>query len=216
VTLPPENVGSVTPSSDDLLGETPRDSTPLVIRLFGELDLRLGETFLPRLESARAESLLAYLLLHREAAQPRQRLAFLLWPDSTEAQAQTNLRHVLHNLRRALPEADRYLEVGQRTLRWRTDASFRLDVAAFEEALARADAADPDDAVTALRDAAEAYAGDLLEGCYDEWLLDERERLRQRHLEALERLAELLEGLGEHARAIPYAERLLWQDPART
>ena len=57
--------------------------------------------------------------------------------------------------------------------------------------------------------------GDLLEGCYDEWLIEEREHLRQRQLEALERLAGLLEGLGEHAQAIPYAERLLRQDPLR-
>src|SRR5690348_8569648 len=62
----------------------------LAIRLFGALDLRLGEVALPPLDSARAESLLAYLLLHREAPQARQRLAFLLWPDSTEAQARTN------------------------------------------------------------------------------------------------------------------------------
>ena len=40
--------------------------------------------------------------------------AFLLWPDSTEAQARTNLRHVLHNLRRTLPDANRYLEVTPR------------------------------------------------------------------------------------------------------
>ena len=78
----------------------------LHVRLLGELDLRLGETGLPPLDSARAESLLAYLLLHRDAPQPRQHLAFLLWPDSTEPQARTNLRHVLHNLRRALPDAD--------------------------------------------------------------------------------------------------------------
>ena len=51
---------------------------------------------MPPLGSARAESLLAYLLLHREAPQPRQRLAFLLWPDSSEPQARTNLRHLLH------------------------------------------------------------------------------------------------------------------------
>jgi DNA-binding SARP family transcriptional activator len=37
----------------------------LRIGLLGELSLRLGETSLPALESARAESLLAYLLLHR-------------------------------------------------------------------------------------------------------------------------------------------------------
>jgi hypothetical protein len=59
------------------------------------------------------------LLLHRDAPQPRQRLAFRLWPDSTEQQAQTNLRKVLHTLRHALPEADRWLDVGPRTLQWR-------------------------------------------------------------------------------------------------
>lgn len=59
--------------------------------------LRLDGRPLPPVESARAESLLAFLLLHRQAPQPRQRQAFGLWPDSTEAQARTNLRHVLHN-----------------------------------------------------------------------------------------------------------------------
>ena len=67
----------------------------LDIRLLGELDLRRDGHSLPPLESARAESLLAYLLVHRGGAQPRQRLAFMLWPDSTEPQARTNLRHVL-------------------------------------------------------------------------------------------------------------------------
>src|SRR3954471_24686989 len=108
----------------------------LQVRLLGELDLRLGETRLPPLESARAESLLAYLLLHRDAPQPRQRLAFLLWPDSTEPQARTNLRKVLHNLRHALPDAERFLEVGPRTLRWRVDAPLWLDVEHFQRALA--------------------------------------------------------------------------------
>jgi len=83
-------------------------------RLLGPVHLRLDDQPLPPLNSARAESLLAYLLLHRDAPQPRQRLAFLLWPGSTEGQAQTNLRKVLHNLRRALPDADRLMEIGPR------------------------------------------------------------------------------------------------------
>jgi DNA-binding SARP family transcriptional activator len=64
------------------------------------MDCRFGERQLTPLDSARAESLPAHLLLHRDAAQPRQRPAFLLWPDSAEGQARTNLRKVLHNLRR--------------------------------------------------------------------------------------------------------------------
>ncbi|MGZ3679533.1 MAG: AfsR/SARP family transcriptional regulator, partial [Ktedonobacterales bacterium] len=110
----------------------------LRIRLLGELDLRYGGDPLPPLESARAGSLLAYLLLHRQAAQPRQRLAFLLWPDSTESQARTNLRHVLHNLRHALPDPDRFLAVTPTTLQWQANAPFWLDVAAFEETVSRA------------------------------------------------------------------------------
>jgi DNA-binding SARP family transcriptional activator len=92
--------------------------TPVLsIRLFGALDLRYGDRRLSPLPSARAETLLAYLLLHRDAPQSRQHLAFILWPDSSEAQARTNLRHVLHDLRRALPAADRFIEVSSRTLR---------------------------------------------------------------------------------------------------
>jgi len=88
--------------------------------------------------SRHAESLLAYLLLHREVPLPRPDLAFLLWPDSTERQARTNLRHLLHNLRRALPHLDRFLEVSPRTVQWRADAPFWLDIAAFEQAVRQA------------------------------------------------------------------------------
>ncbi|MEW6638507.1 MAG: AAA family ATPase, partial [Actinomycetota bacterium] len=121
---------------------------------------------------------------------------------------------MLHNLRHVLPEPDRFLDVTPRTLRWRTDAPFELDVAVFEEALSRAESGG-DGSVDALREAVGLYAGDLLEGSYDDWILEERESLRQRYLGALERLAAHLEGRGDYAGAIPYAERLLRHDPLR-
>src|SRR5207247_3131603 len=127
------------------------DGEALRARLLGTMDLRLGARQLPPLDSARAESLLAYLLLHRDVPQPRQRLAFLLWPDSTERQAQTNLRKVLHTLRRALPDADSLIEVGPRTLRWRADAPLWLAVEHFERALGEG----------RLGGAVETYAGEV-------------------------------------------------------
>src|SRR5215470_2952826 len=140
------------------------DAEAVRARLLGPLDLCLGERQLRSLDSARAESLLAYLLLHRDAPQPRQHLAFLLWPGSTEGQAQTNLRKVLHTLRRALPDADRLIEIGPRTLRWRPDVPLWLDVEQFERAVADGRSAE----------AVGLYAGDLLEGRYDDWLAAER------------------------------------------
>jgi DNA-binding SARP family transcriptional activator len=184
----------------------------LSIRLFGELDLRLDGARLPALESSRARSLLAYLLLHRDAAQPRQRLAFMLWPDSTEPQARTNLRHLLHTLRRAVPQLIPYLEVGTGTLRWRAESNFWLDVAAFEALLSRADEQDATDPAL-LREAVAYYRGDLLPACYDEWIEPERDRLRRRCQYALERLAQQLAAAGDHAAALGYAEELLGRDP---
>ena len=185
----------------------------LSVRLLGDLDLRIDDAPLPPLDSARAESLLALLLIRRDAPQPRQRLAFLLWPDSSEPQARTNLRHVLHRLRGALPDVDRYLDIAPRTLGWRRDAPLWLDLAVFEDALARAQrAADP---VEDLEAAVGAYGGDLLEGSYDEWLLEERDRIRARYLDALDRLSLTLEQRGELVRAIGHAERLLRTEPLR-
>ncbi len=161
----------------------------LRIRLFRALELRADDLLLPAMTSARAEGLLAYLLLHRRTPQSRQHLAFTLWPDSSEPQARTNLRHVLHDLRRALPDADRFLEITDRTLRWREGAPYWLDVETFEAALTLAQGAAVDDRLAALREAVETYAGDLLPERYDEWLVAERARLRARYLEALEHLA---------------------------
>jgi DNA-binding SARP family transcriptional activator len=177
----------------------------LRIGLLGELSIRRGAEALPALESARAESLLAYLVLHRDASVPRQHLAFMLWPDSGEAQARTNLRHVLHTLRRALPDADRYIDATSRTLRWRPTAPFWLDVAAFDEALER----------DALQEAADLYGGELLRGSYDEWVLAERTRLHERYVDVLTRLCAELEERGDDAAAIRQAERLLHADPLR-
>lgn len=184
----------------------------LQIKLFGGVDLRLNDDLLPPFESARAESLLAYLLLHRDAPQSRQHLAYLLWPDSSESQARTNLRHVLHTLRHSLPNADRFLAVTPRTLQWRDDAPFWLDVATFEEATARS-AAGSADVLGALRDAVALYTGDLLPAHYDEWLVTERERLRQAYLHALASLTALLAEQRDHGAAVASAERLLREDP---
>ena len=62
----------------------------------------------------RLQSLLAYLVLHRATSVSRQRLAFLLYPDSTEEQARTNLRNLVYLLRKALPLLIRTIRVDRR------------------------------------------------------------------------------------------------------
>ncbi len=90
-------------------------------------------------------------------------------------------------------------------------------MAAFEAALARAAEAEPagDDELAALREAAGHYAGDLVDGCYDDWLLAERDRYRDRYTWAVRRLAGLLAGRRDHAEAVRLGRELLRIDPLR-
>ena len=58
----------------------------------------------PRARSSRAVALVGFLAAHASSPQPRQRIAGLFWPDSTDAQALTNLRRELHQLRQVLAD----------------------------------------------------------------------------------------------------------------
>jgi DNA-binding SARP family transcriptional activator len=191
----------------------------LRIRLLGDFLLLVDDTPVTTVIIPRLQSLFAYLLLHRDAPQDRSHIAFLLWPDSTEAQAHTNLRKLLYQLRQALPATEHFLHVDNRSLQWRAaqDASWTLDVLEFEQALARAEQAEHVQETTTQRKALERalhlYRGDLLPNCYDEWILPERDRLRQLFVHAAERLIALLEQERDYAGAIGVAQRLLRYDP---
>src|SRR5438046_1556236 len=134
----------------------------LHIRLFGTFQVDDGRSALAGLASARAQSLLAYLLLHRGAPQSRAHVAFQFWPDSTEAQAQANLRYFLYQLRRTLPNASQYIHADKTTIQWIADAPFTLDVADFERAAAEAENGLGVETREALERVLAQYTGDLL------------------------------------------------------
>jgi predicted ATPase/DNA-binding SARP family transcriptional activator len=191
----------------------------LHIQLLRDFHITYGEAPVCHLNAPRLQALLAYLVLHCDAPQPRYHLAFRLWPDTTEAQARTNLRQLVHGLKQTLPEADQFIDADAQTLQWQGDAPFRLDVAEFEAALTQADVAerhgDPHALRAALEQAVAVYHGDLLPSCYDDWIRPERERLRQAFTGALERLMLLLERQDDPRAAIACAEGLLRHDPLR-
>ena len=187
------------------------------LHLFGDFRLIVGETPVMTKDVPRVQSLLTYLVLHRHAPLSRTQLAYLFWPDSTESQAHTNLRNLLHKLRKVLPNIDLALNMDRHMVQWRSDAPWALDVLDFESAIVRADRAEQEqDYFTqrlALEQAARVYEGDLLPDCYDEWILLERDRLHQLFLDVLARLARLLEEEGNYTKAISTAQRLLRHDP---
>ncbi len=193
-------------------------SVPFKVHLFGGFRFtREGQT-IAGLAQPRLQHLLAYLLLHPHMAISRQQLAFAFWPDTSDEQARSNLRNLLHRLRDVVPESAAWLQLDRHTIRWQPDsAAIALVVAEFEATLADARAAreagDPRAEQRALGVAMETYAGDLLPDCYDDWIAPIRERLSRAAGQACERLASLLEEAHDFAAAIVYARRLIRADP---
>src|SRR5215472_9778181 len=101
------------------------------INLFGNLRITFAGSPVTAVNTNRLQSLIAYLILHCDAPQPRERIAFLLWPTSTDSQARTNLRQLLHHLKRALPDGGSWLETTHFTVQWRTDAACTIDAIDF-------------------------------------------------------------------------------------
>jgi DNA-binding SARP family transcriptional activator len=192
----------------------------LHIHLLGDFLLVADETPVTIITLHRLQSLLAYLVLHRNAPQDRSHLAFLLWPDSTEAQAHANLRQLVYRLRQTLPNADQFLHSDKQSLQWlpaNADCTWTLDVLELEQAYTRvvhAELAQEQDGLRqALEQVAYLYRGDLLPACDEEWILPERDRLCQVFLQAAQRLIALLEQERDYAAAISIAHKLLHHDP---
>ncbi len=186
----------------------------LRLYLLGPLVLMAQDQRLPLPATQKAQSLLAYLAMHRSRPRLRAQLADLYWPEAPAARARRNLNTALWQIRRVLPAGD-YLVSSTQDVQLNPAASLWLDVEEFESLLAAAPQATAGDAIAHLRQAVALYRGDLLAGFYDDWVLDERYRLEGRLLSALARLARAYQEQGDPGEALVCAQELLRHDPLR-
>ena len=186
---------------------------PLRIRLLGVLEVEEAGRLLSLPSSAAARSLLAYLFLHHDRPFPRDRLVGIFWPERPDAAARHALSQALWQIRRALGLAAGRLEAEQDMVSFLLFPDDHLDVDAFQRLCARRLSASPLEEARRLQAAIALYRGDLLEAIYDDWVLLERERLRETYLDALERLITLHKQRQDYAQALAYARQLVAADP---
>lgn len=172
------------------------------------------------LHPGKVQELLCYLLIYRVRTHSREALASQYWGDSSTALSRKYLRTALWQLRVILgePETGGLLLIEPDSVRINPDANFSLDVAEFEEAYL-SNYPPPGQALNQtqaeyLQKAVELYRGDLMEGCYEDWCLHERERLQSMYLIMLNKLLWLCEAQGDCERGWSYGTLILRHDPA--
>ena len=185
-----------------------------------------------RFRSDKIRALLAYLAIEVETPHRREALATLLWPDSPQRAALSNLRKSLHRLRQTLDAHEEGLSAAVLTITRQSvqlnKTAVSLDVTQFEETL-RQIAAHSHHSLDScgiclekLVDAVALYQGEFLAGfslpdtlVFEEWLLVKREFSHQLALNALHNLASAYEKQQAYSQAYRYALRQTTLEPWR-
>jgi DNA-binding SARP family transcriptional activator/Tol biopolymer transport system component len=191
----------------------PAGTPALRFHVLGALDLRGtgGDEIRTVLVQPKRLALFAYLTLStRPRLHRRDSLFALFWPEVDIEQARRSLRQSLHFLRQSfgagvlISRGDEEVGVQPETI-W-------CDAREFERALDGGHAAE----------ALSLYRGNLLEGFhvtdvapeFDQWLEDERARLRARAVAAATSLRDTAEHSGNLSLAVQYAREVLRLSPA--
>lgn len=186
--------------------------TPVLhVRLLGACQLLYEGQTVDHINGVRVQSLLTYLLLHKDRPLLRQHLAFLFWPESSESQAYSNLRKLFYQLRQALPNADRFLHYDKQTIQWNSSAPYTTDVDELEHLFKQIEQGAVDRNL--LERLIELYTGELLPGCYDDWVLPLRQRYALGAQDALSQLVALCQHQRAYEEGARYAKHLLALDP---
>lgn len=177
--------------------------TAVELRLLGGFGLEVDGQ---RIEmTPAAQRLLAFVALTPRGAE-RSYTAFQLWPEQSEERAKANLRSTLWRLSKAPADLIVATKTHLRLCPW-----VWVDV---RHGLAELAAAG-NDAIVAAALPFQALDSDLLPDWYDDWLMIERERLRQLRLGSLEDAARAATAAGRFGQAVQLALATVSIDPLR-
>ena len=188
--------------------------------------------------SQKALGLLTYMIVGSSYGYTREHLAGLFWSETNEDHANFNLRRAFWSLRKAITlptePTDAYIRYEERRYSFDRASDYWVDASAFESAVnkwpntcatpfscsssSRQHSSSPD--LNELRDAIHLYRGEFLESCgprgcpeFFDWMILERDRLRQQLVRGLLALAGEVAEQGDYQQAISYYRQLLRVDP---
>ncbi|MCE7870469.1 FHA domain-containing protein [bacterium CPR1] len=194
---------------------------PLQIQALGNFSVALQGRPIPEAawETRKTALLLVYLAWRHERPVPAERICADLWPDH-HAGGRQALQTTLARLRRALRSGSEESTLPDPVLRQRGSYGLNpvyrlgLDVLSFESAWKRARmASGSSEKMRALEEARRLYAGELMEGYGEEWVLTRRQMLLRTYQEAMAGLGDLLRAHDQGEEALRLYRALLEDDP---
>lgn len=190
--------------------------------LFGKFSMEHDSLHLQGIEARKAQELLSYLLIFRDHVQARELLSETLWGEQSSINSRKYLRQALWRIQSALKlngnRSELKLVINNDWIQIKISSDFWLDVAEFENIFDLIKGKNVQELnsrhLKLLKYAASLYQGDLLEGCYQDWCIFERERFQTMHLLLLDKLVQYCELHRAYDSGLAYGIEILRCDPA--
>ena len=175
----------------------------LDIRMFGKFEMIYNDQVLNlgHSQTTKAMKLLQLLLFYGEQGIHRSQIIQYLFGVDAEGDLQTNLRVVVHNLRKileksGLPKGD-YILIEAGVYRFAADFDIKVDVRKFEELIKCAKSVVEAEKYKLLKEANALYRGHLLPEIYGEdWVVINSARFQNLYTECMEMLLEIMRKKG--------------------
>lgn len=213
-----------------LRGDEEKQAQPLVpqtlqIFTFGHFSLAAGGNRLATEKWQRkhqALTLLKLLVARVGRAVPREVLSEWLWPEADERSGRERLKVTMYALRhqlRAVGLNEEIIETIDGAYLLKREAVW-IDVEAFDRCVTDGSTQQRqeqwEDALSSYMEAQRLYRGDYMEeNIHADWCAEERDRLREVHLEMLASMAECYAARGCFTETVSVYRRILVDDPCR-
>lgn len=171
-------------------------------------------------QRGKAKELLEFFVTRRNVLIPKEELFSVLWSGLDEKAAARDFKVALNALNNAL-EPNRkarstpfFIQRVGTSYGLNPDSGYLLDIDEFEDWIqAGLEEKDRSQVIKCLQRGLELYEGDYLpERRYDDWCLNERERLQVNFLRGAERMAQAFVQAGQYDKTIYWCEKIIEKD----
>ncbi|NTU81274.1 MAG: hypothetical protein HGA45_18150 [Chloroflexales bacterium] len=221
---PPESPHSDPPPPPEPAAPTADSAPDLRAYCLGRFEVWVGHTLVTQWAGSKSKTLLKLLLTAYPAMVPAASLMSALWDGVDEELARQRLHTAISDLRRALkaawPEVGGLIVSQNGSYGFDPRATIWIDTIEFGRAqragLHYAQLGRYAEAQATFREAVALYRGELLaEDLYEDWPIEQRERLKSEYLTLLTRLGQWACDAGDYEACLSWGRLTLECDPCR-
>jgi two-component SAPR family response regulator len=165
-------------------------------------------------KTTKAKEIFAYFIQHKGKIIAKGKILEDIWPEMDPEKTSVALHSYIYQVRKVLKTLglEKILVYKNKGYGLMSETIIS-DVQQFERLLEESVENEKGKVIHCLEEAVQLYQGEYLEGCYNQWIIEEKQRLEERYILAMKRLAYLYSERKEDHQALKCLNKIIKINP---